>query len=170
MLSRRSLLWTAAALTVPVEIRPAAAELPLPTDKPILAITGRISIKNKDDAAVFDRPMLENLGMYTLETSTPWYNGRVRFEGIRMQRLMQAVGADGDKVIAYALNDYSTEIPISDFTQYEVLLALKRDGQYMSVRDKGPLFIVYPYDSRPELKHQKYYSRSAWQVARMVVK
>jgi hypothetical protein len=114
--------------------------------------------------------MLESLGMYTLETSTPWYNGLVRFEGIRLQRLMQEVGAEGDKVIAYALNDYSTEIPLSDFTQYEVMLALKRDGQYMSVRDKGPLFIVYPYDSMPELRHQKYYSRSAWQVARMIIK
>ena len=43
------------------------------------------------------------------------------------------------------------------------------DGAYMPVRDKGPLFIVYPYDSDPALKHQVYYSRSAWQVARMVV-
>ena len=86
-----------------------------------------------------------------------------------MQRLMQAVGATGTSVIAYALNDYSTEIPMEDFTRYGVLLALKRNGEYMPVRDKGPLFIVYPYDSMPELKHQKYYSRSAWQVARMVV-
>ena len=39
----------------------------------------------------------------------------------------------------------------------------------MPVREKGPLFIVYPYDSAPEIRHQKYYSRSAWQVARMVV-
>ncbi|MCC2664519.1 MAG: oxidoreductase, partial [Geminicoccaceae bacterium] len=45
---------------------------------------------------------------------------------------------------------------------YPVILALKRDGAYMPVRDKGPLFIVYPYDSSPELKHQNYYSRSAW--------
>jgi hypothetical protein len=79
------------------------------------------------------------------------------------------VGATGTSVVAYALNDYSTEIPMEDFTRYGVLLALKRNGEYMPVRDKGPLFIVYPYDSMPELKHQKYYSRSAWQVARMVV-
>jgi hypothetical protein len=87
-----------------------------------------------------------------------------------MQRLMQQVGATGESVVVYALNDYSTEIPMADFSLYPVILALKRDGQYMPVRDKGPLFIVYPYDSAPELKHQKYYSRSAWQVARMVVK
>ena len=71
---------------------------------------------------------------------------------------------------ARALNDYSTDIPVEDFRKYEVLLALKRDGAYMPVKDKGPLFIVYPYDSDPELKHQRFYSRSAWQVARMVLK
>jgi hypothetical protein len=72
--------------------------------------------------------------------------------------------------LATALNDFSTEIPVSDFSRYGVLLALKRDGNYMPVRDKGPLFIVYPYDSSPELKAQKFYSRSAWQVAKLLVR
>jgi len=80
------------------------------------------------------------------------------------------IEGDGTIATAVALNDYITEIPITDFAQYGVILALKRDGNYMPVRDKGPLFIVYPYDSNPELKHQKYYGRSAWQVAQLIVK
>jgi len=83
---------------------------------------------------------------------------------------MQAVGATGTSVIAYALNDYSTEIPIEDFSRYPVLLALKRNGAYMPVRDKGPLFVIYPFDSKPELKNQTFYGRSVWQVAKIVVK
>ena len=63
-----------------------------------------------------------------------------------------------------------TEIPIADLAKFNVLLALKRDGEYMPTRDKGPLFIVYPYDSEPELKSQLFYSRSAWQVAELIVK
>jgi hypothetical protein len=51
-----------------------------------------------------------------------------------------------------------------------VILALKRDGEYMPVRDKGPLFIIYPYDNAPELRSQQFYSRSVWQVSRLVVK
>jgi hypothetical protein len=58
---------------------------------------------------------------------------------------------------------------VADFSQHGVLLALKRDGNYLTVRDKGPLFIVYPYDSDPALKSPRYYGRSAWQVARLVV-
>ena len=40
----------------------------------------------------------------------------------------------------------------------------------MPVDDKGPLFIVYPYDSDPVLQTEKFYSRSAWQVAQIIVK
>ena len=39
----------------------------------------------------------------------------------------------------------------------------------MPVRDKGPFFVIYPYDSKPELKSQVYYARSVWQVKRLEV-
>lgn len=147
-----------------------AAELPQPTGKPILEISGKIRVFNDGKTAVFDRSMLEALGMTSFTTVTPWYSGPVTFEGVPMTKLLATVGAYGDRVGVIALNDYTTEIPIADFQEFGVLLALKRDGKYMPVRDKGPLFIVYPYDSNAELKQQKYYSRSAWQVAKIIVK
>ena len=147
-----------------------AGPLPAPADKPILTISGKISETNKDNTAQFDRAMLESLGMVTIETTTPWYNGPVKFEGVPLDKLMKQVGASGDHVAVVALNDYSSEIPIEDFAKYNVVLALKRNGEYMPVRDKGPLFIIYPFDSKPELKSQTFYGRSVWQVAKIVVK
>ena len=147
-----------------------SAELPPPRGRPILVISGEIDSTNKDGTAQFDRKMLEDLGTVTVETTTPWHNARVRFEGVPLARLMKHVGAKGQKVTAIALNDYSTEIPLSDFEQFGTILAIKRDGEYMPVRDKGPLFVIYPYDSRPELKSQLYYGRSAWQVSKLVVR
>ena len=108
--------------------------------------------------------------MTSFVTKTPWYPDPVQFEGVAMTRLMSAVSASGETVVATALNDYVTEIPIVDFSKFNVLLALKRNGEYMTARDKGPLFIVYPFDSEPTLHHQRYYSRSAWQLASIVVR
>ena len=144
-------------------------------EKPILTISGKINgattgSGGSDEGAVFDRSKLEALGMETIETKTPWYKETVKFEGVSLDKLMQSVGANGDRVVAIALNDYSVEIPMEDFAKHRVILALKRDGEYMSVRDKGPLFVVYPYDSDPELRSQKFYSRSAWQVKQLIVK
>lgn len=170
-MTRRSLTFLG-AVSVPLAlVGPAmAAVLPSPSGKKILSITGKIANTNDGGEAAFDRPMLEALGITSIETSSPWYDGITTFEGIRMDALMRFAGASGDTVTAVALNDFSTDIPISDFSRYGVLLALKRDGNYMPIRDKGPLFIVYPYDSSTELHAQKFYSRSAWQLARLIVR
>ena len=147
-----------------------AASLPEPTDKPILTVTGKIGVTNKDGTAQFDRAMLEALGRASFSTSTPWYKEPVMFEGVPLAKLMDAVGATGDRIVSVGLNDYSAEMPMEDARKLGVILALKRDGIYMTVRDKGPIFIIYPFDSNPDLKMQKYYSRSVWQVARIEVK
>jgi hypothetical protein len=174
MMLRSTLRFLAAPLFGTVALVAAnfsgAASLPAPTGKPILTVTGKITVTNKDGSAQFDRAMLEALGETSFSTSTPWYDGPHKFEGVPLAKLLDAVGASGDQIVATALNDYSTTIPIEDARKFGVILALKRDGANMPVSDKGPIFIIYPFDSNPELKAQMYYKRSAWQVARIEVK
>jgi hypothetical protein len=165
-LTRRHLAFSL-ALSAPI-LGLAARTAPAAESKALLTISGKIAAP--DGVARMDRDAIERLGLVSFETTTPWHNGKVKFEGVPMSALLREVGANGTSVQALALNDYSTEIPIDDFKKYGVILALKRDGEYMPVRDKGPLFVVYPYDSDPELKSQKYYSRSVWQVKRMEVR
>jgi hypothetical protein len=147
-----------------------AAPLEAPKSEPILVVSGKIANTNDGGSARFDREMLEEIGMVKLATMTPWYDEVVEFEGVSMRALMQAVGAKGTEVVATALNDYRSTIPMSDFERYDVVLALKRDGELMPIRDKGPLFIVYPFDSDAELRTEIYYSRSVWQVKELVVR
>ena len=172
MIARRPLIGSLAlAAILPLARGASAAEsLHAPAGKVILAISGKIKNANHGEVAEFDRDMIEAIGTQTIRTVTPWYTGVMTFEGVPMAKLLETVGAYGTDVTALALNDYATTIPISDFTTYGVILALKRNGNYMPVSDKGPLFIVYPFDSNTELQQQKYYSRAAWQVARLVVK
>ena len=161
----------AATLWGVISARQTGAEAhPAPGERPILTISGKIGTTNKGGAAQFDREMLEELGLETGETNPPWYSGPVKFEGVALDKLMKRVGANGERAVVVALNDYSSEIPMEDFAKYNVILALKRNGEYMPVRDKGPLFVIYPFDSKPELKSQTFYGRSVWQVAKIVVK
>jgi hypothetical protein len=168
-LTRRSLAAALIGATMPPLSVAADAALPMPASKVVLTISGKIGIYNTGDTASFDRDMLEALGWSSFTTSTPWYDAPVTFAGVSVAKLMQAVRAEGETVVSSSLNDYETKIPMHDFVRFGVLLALKRNGEYMPVREKGPLFIVYPFDSEPELKSQKYYGRSAWQLARLVV-
>jgi hypothetical protein len=141
-----------------------AKALEQPKGTPILEVGGNIQVKNRGDSAVFDRAMLEAMKQQIVETTTPWDNGRVRYEGVAIADLMSELKASGRNVRVLALNDYATVIPTEDFTKFKVILAIKRDGKYMPIREKGPLFVIYPFESDPELQSQVYYARSAWQV------
>jgi len=127
----------------------------------ILTVTGKVTAGTEINMTLSD---IEALGKAQIVTTTPWHDGAVTFKGVPMAQLMEAVGAEGTTAFVLALNNYGTEIPLSDFTSFEPILAYKMDGQYMEVADKGPLFIIYPYDDNAKLKSRLYYSRSAWQV------
>jgi hypothetical protein len=151
-------------------VRAEDASLAKPTAEPILIVSGEIARTNGHGVARFDREMLEAIGTTTIRTRTPWHDYVAEFEGVSMQALMEYVGAHGTEVTATALNDYQSTIPMSDFERFEVVLAMKRDGKEMPIRDKGPLFIVYPYDSAAELQSEQYYSRSVWQLKELEVR
>ena len=167
---RRALAILTAVFIPPIGRVAGAAQLSQPGPQPILTVSGKIGVVNKNGSAQFDRAMLEALGTVSFSTHTPWYKDPVTFEGVPLVRLLDLLEVHGDTLIAVALNDYTTEIPITDAAKYGPILALKRNGEYMPVRDKGPIFIVYDYDSNSDLRSQKFYSRSAWQVTRIEIK
>jgi hypothetical protein len=134
-------------------------------DAVVLTIDGRTGAPRH-----FSIADLEKLGTEEVRTSTPWHDGDAVFEGVPLSRLMEHVGASGDMAAVLALNNYRTEVPLEDFGRYGVILAMKRDGSYMPVSDKGPLFIVYPFDDFDELNSELYYSRAAWQVRTITIK
>ncbi|WP_172125603.1 MULTISPECIES: oxidoreductase [unclassified Devosia] len=160
-------LLTSAAMIVCSTL--GAVALDVPTAQPILTVSGNITQTNQDGVAVFDRTMLEALGNAAIVTRTPWFDGVSTYEGVPLEALMDAVGAEGHTVTAIALNDYVTTIPLSDFADFGPILALRHNGQYMTVREKGPLFIIYPFDENPDLRTSTYYGRAAWQVKQLIV-
>lgn len=142
----------------------AADGLPQPSGEPVLTVEGSVAKTNRDGVAVFDRDMLERLGLRTLRTGTTWTEGVTTFEGVLVRDVLKAAGAEGETVVARALNDYRIDIPRSDFQDYDVLLAMRMDGKDLTARDKGPLWIVYPRDDHPELQNGRSDHRWVWQL------
>ena len=146
------------------------AALDVPAGKVILVVSGAIEHTNVGDEAHFDRAMLEALGTSELSQETPWTEGRQTFGGVLASKLLDAVGARGDTVLAHAINDYEVSIPLADFRRYPVLLALTQNGKYMRVRDKGPIWIVYPREAYPELDNEETKQKWVWQLSSMQVR
>jgi hypothetical protein len=113
--------------------------------------------------------MLAELGAETFETTTIWTEGVHSFTGVPLQTLTALLGVTEGQILATAINDYTVEIPVSDAVENGPIIAYLMDGEEMSVRDKGPLWIVYPYDSNADYRTEVVFSRSIWQLDRIEV-
>lgn len=148
--------------------QPSAHARPLgtPEGTVLLTVTGAIAQTNRGGAMAFDRAMLKQLPRTSFTTATIWTEGAHRFTGVKLSDLLDAVAATGDTLRATALNDYEVKMPL-EAARDGALLAYAMDGEAMSVRDKGPLWIVYPYDADTAYQSETIYARSIWQLDRI---
>jgi len=143
----------------------AVQALDAPSGKVILTLSGLIGDGNQGKTkAEFDMAMLEKLPQHRLKTRTPWHEEVREYTGPRLRDVLAAVKSSGKTIRAIALNDYVVEIPMEDVEKYDVIVARLADGKPMTVREKGPLFIMYPFDSSETLQSPLYYGRAAWQL------
>ncbi|MFD2172524.1 oxidoreductase [Rhodobacter lacus] len=160
--------------------------LAAPEGKIVLTVTGALGTSNApaepppadilpgesragSRVARFDDAMLAALPREDFRTTTIWTSGAVHFSGVPLRALLDRLGVQGGRLRVIALNDYAVEIPVADIETRAPLLADRRDGQPMTIRDKGPLWIIYPYDADPAYRNEVIYARSVWQVDRIEV-
>ncbi|EEE35430.1 oxidoreductase, molybdopterin binding [Rhodobacteraceae bacterium KLH11] len=91
------------------------------------------------------------------------------FEGVSLDVLLNHVQAEDGTIRAVALNDYAVTIPTSDAIEGGPIVAYSRNSRAMSVRDKGPLWIIYPYDTNEAYQSEEIYARSIWQLNRLEI-
>ena len=146
-----------------------ADALDRPEGEVLLTVSGAIGVTNDGDTAVFDLAMLEALEQVTFTTTTIWTEGTQEFTGVSLRTLMDVLEIEGGTLKATAINDYAVDIPATDAIDGGPIIAYLRNGQTMSVRDKGPLWVVYPYDDNASYKTETIYARSIWQLDRMIL-
>ncbi|MEO8057081.1 MAG: molybdopterin-dependent oxidoreductase [Burkholderiales bacterium] len=132
--------------------------------KVILTISGNVQKRAGTEAIDFDLAMLVKLPQTSFHTKTPWYTKPRKFTGVLLKDLLASVGGAGSTLKAMALNDYRAEIPAEDWLQHGAMLAYLLDDKPMTVREKGPLVIIYPFDDRREVRTAVHYSRAVWQL------
>jgi hypothetical protein len=134
------------------------------SDQDVLTITG----PNELDRS-FTMEELKQLPVSSFSTSTIWTEGVNEFTGVSLDDLLESVDMSGHAINAVALNDYAVEIPAEDTSNPDPIVAYSMNGKNMSVRDKGPLWIIYPYDTKVEYQSETTYSRSIWQLRKIEI-
>jgi len=148
-----------------------AQQLPEPAGPVVLTITGTVEKANRgpfdpfmdgllkshgvtgfQKAATFDVAMLEALGMKSLTVRYPEWPKGYTFEGPLLRDVLKAAGARGSAIRFLGLDGYEPEIPVTDAYNHDAVLAVKADGRYLGIGDRGPVWLVYPRDTDPKLK------------------
>ena len=120
-------------------------------------------------STAIDLRELDQLEQVSFSTTTIWTDGEIAFSGVPLKALLEHVGAEGSSIELIALNDYAVSMPISELEDEYPIVATRMDGKTMSVRDKGPYWVVFPYDADPKYRTETMFSRSIWQLNRLRV-
>ena len=111
---------------------------------------------------------LAALPQFEVRTENEFTDGLVTYRGPLVRDVLAELGLERLTTVRFvAANDYYVDIPTSDFAQYGVILAMEADGTPLSLRDKGPLWLMYPISDNPTLRDPIYLRRLIWQVVRI---
>lgn len=156
--SRRLVLSGLAALALAL---PAAAQ-----DSPVLLTV----VTPEGREVTFTDDALSALSWDEITTHTRWTEGPQQFRGPRFATLLEALGitkaqAQGMQIVLTALNEFVVEMPAADVYDHQAMLARETNGAVMRVRDKGPLWLVFPRDELPVLDDPIIDERWIWQLS-----
>ncbi len=101
----------------------------------------------------------------TVITKNDYVDDATEFSGPVLKDLLARhnIGPD-ETLILRAINDFSVSVPAADAYEYNVILALFSNGQKLTTRDKGPIWVIYPMSDHEELRDDSYNSRIIWQL------
>ncbi len=157
-------LWLAVSWVVLTSFSAVAQDAPV-----LLTIEVSDQDASTERAIEYTRGDLMELPQTSFRTATNWTSGTPVFSGVALSDLLDVLEVTGGTLEMQAINDYSVVFDADDPTNAGAIVALLQDGVPMTSRDKGPLWLVFNYDSDPALRTETVYSRSIWQLDRIII-
>ena len=135
----------------------------------ILTVNGLDPAAHPGGSVELDVGRMDALGTIEIATSSIWTEGVHTYRGVPLWTLIDLLGIADRNLRLHALNDYSADFPAGEASEEAPILAFEMDGAPMSVREKGPIWVIYPYDHDADYRTDTIFSRSIWQLDRIDV-
>lgn len=168
MISRRTFV-ASLACWVPISALAQTPALAMPQGTVLLEADGAIHRRNAGTTAQFDLAMLDALPQTSFSTTTIWTEGMVSFSGPALMSVLDSIEAEPGQITAIAANEYSIALSPDTVDASYPILATRKNGLPFSLRDSGPIWLIYPFDSYEKYRNDLIYSQSVWQLIRLRV-
>jgi hypothetical protein len=109
--------------------------------------------------------MLRALPYLAYEVDDPWM-GTQTYGGVELKTLLDYVGipADASNVVIVCADGAEFVVAIKDALDYPIMLAYVSDDEAIPASQGGPIKLVYPYNSYPEIQDLYDANQWAWYV------
>lgn len=128
-----------------------------------------ISVGSLLNEFVVTDEQLRALPQVAITTNTPWTETPTEYEGPTLWSVLEDIGATKRDLEMVALNDYSIHLSSDRITTEWPIIARLQDGKTMSVREKGPYWLMFPFDDHKDLQTEAYFALSIWQLSKIKV-
>lgn len=157
---RWTTIWCIGLLSLALGVA-AWADAPAPAGAAILTVVGNISQVNRppsgkfedrffayhersfEKAFAFDLAMLERLDMHRATIAYAGWPRPVDVEGPLLRDVLAAAGAAAGPVTMVALDGFATELSPGDLAAQEWIVAIKENGRYLGIGQRGPAWVLY---------------------------
>lgn len=127
-----------------------------------------LEVTNGAQTMVMDRTELEALPQTVIQTISPYFEGKVEFSGPTLEQVIQRFDPSEETAITMVgLNDYQVSGGLEDLLAMDAVIATRRNGDTMSVRQRGPFWVILPLSDRPDLDQEDYHRFMVWQLNRI---
>lgn len=124
-----------------------------------------LSVTNGDQTVTYNLEALLALPQEIVVTTNDYVDDLTTFQGPSLKSVLEESDIGDDATLKMvAINDFASSVPAGDAFEYQVILAVLSDGEEMSVRDKGPIWVIYPMTDNAELQDDIYNGRLVWQL------
>lgn len=146
---------------------------PVPAKAADTSLTLEIVFNNESESVSFSHLELDTLTQHSIETTSPYTEGSQQFTGplltTVLRRATNSDWSDQTKLTLTALNDYVVTTTVDKLRNSQAIVATKKGGVRLSVRERGPFWIMIPLSDRPELDNEDFHRLMIWQLSKIEI-
>lgn len=137
-----------------------ALAMPVAAQEPVL------TVNNIADGRSMAFTMADLLALPQTEfrTATIWTDGIDTYSGPSLADVLAAADMPSGDLRIYAINDYNVDFPSEKITDDAPVMTITLNGEPFSVREKGPIWLLFPFDDDDSYKTEDNFAVSVWQL------
>ena len=143
---------------------------PANNDRKLLTISTAQTEQCNGDITLDGKTLLA-LPQQHFTTKHTWSEQAEEFSGPLLQDVLNLAcpNTKVSRLTLTAINDYSVEMDFNKLQAYKPIVAHSVNGQRLSVRNKGPLWVMLPLDEFNELPPRSFDDMMIWQLSNISI-